>query len=369
MTTRRYTEQQFRAAVDDPAVRTLADLCRALGLVPRGANYETLRAFADTLHLDIDQLLAWRRLDRTESELRDAVRDAASLDDVMRALHVKTEGQRRRTVLAQMRKLGLPELQIDPNRWLLPEPTGKARTSHDDDALLDALEDPGIDGYPALCAALNLQPSSTTYRRLRDRALLLGTALPAEWSKRGPRPHLYWAARSPETRLFPELAFRQAVAKSLSMADAIRAMNEEPTSGTYGRAARTVAEYRIDTSHLQPGEAGRQKRHVPDDDFFVAGILRAGSALKRRLITGGLREHHCARCGGTTWEGSPIPLEIDHIDGDRTNNQLENLRLMCPNCHALTPTYRGRNIGRATGGGTSSPSERRGSPRGSRQSP
>lgn len=348
MTTRRYTEQEFRTAVDDPAVRTLADLCRALGLVPRGANYETLRAYAASRHLDVDHLLAWRRIDRTESELRNAVRDAASLDDVLRALHVRAEGQRRRTVLAQMRVLDLPELQTEPDRWLLPEPAGNARPSHDDDALLEALEDPRIDGYPALCAALNLQPSSTTYRRLRDRALMLGTALPIEWSKRGPRSHLYWAARPSGSRLFPERAFRQAVADALSMADAIRSMAEEPTSSTYGRATRTVAAYQIDTSHLQPGEAGRQKRHVPDRDFFVTGVLRAGSALKRRLITSGLREHRCVRCGGTAWEGSPIPLEIDHIDGDRTNNQLENLRLMCPNCHALTPTYRGRNIGRAT---------------------
>jgi hypothetical protein len=49
---------------------------------------------------------------------------------------------------------------------------------------------------------------------------------------------------------------------------------------------------------------------------------------------------------GQAWEGGPIPLELDHVDGDRRNNDPSNLRLLCPNCHALTPTYRGRNIGR-----------------------
>ena len=55
--------------------------------------------------------------------------------------------------------------------------------------------------------------------------------------------------------------------------------------------------------------------------------------------------HKCAICGRTTWNKEPIPLELDHKNGDSTNGKISNLRLICPNCHAQTPTYKGRNKG------------------------
>lgn len=67
-------------------------------------------------------------------------------------------------------------------------------------------------------------------------------------------------------------------------------------------------------------------------------------ALKSYLLD--LREPKCEVCGVTQWMGKPVPLELDHKDGNSANNDLDNLRLICPNCHAQTDTYKAKNMGR-----------------------
>lgn len=76
--------------------------------------------------------------------------------------------------------------------------------------------------------------------------------------------------------------------------------------------------------------------------FIKTSYPYRGGVLKAELIK--LREHKCESCGLTTWQNQPIPLEAHHIDGDKTNNTLENLQLLCPNCHTLTINYGSKNI-------------------------
>jgi 5-methylcytosine-specific restriction endonuclease McrA len=68
--------------------------------------------------------------------------------------------------------------------------------------------------------------------------------------------------------------------------------------------------------------------------------------LKNRLIKEGIFNAICSSCKLDEWLGKPIALELDHINGNSSNNNLDNLRLLCPNCHAQTDTYRGKNIGK-----------------------
>jgi hypothetical protein len=65
--------------------------------------------------------------------------------------------------------------------------------------------------------------------------------------------------------------------------------------------------------------------------------------VRIKLLEEGFEEHRCECCGGTEWLGKPIPLELHHKDGRKTNNSLENFELLCPNCHAFTDSYRGKN--------------------------
>ena len=66
--------------------------------------------------------------------------------------------------------------------------------------------------------------------------------------------------------------------------------------------------------------------------------------LRIRLISEGVKEAKCEVCGISEWQGNTLSFELDHIDGDRTNHKIDNVRIICPNCHSQTETYRGKNV-------------------------
>ena len=83
-------------------------------------------------------------------------------------------------------------------------------------------------------------------------------------------------------------------------------------------------------------------KYVSALDYMNKSFVSAHK-LKLKLIRDNIKEHKCEVCGITEWMGKKVPIELDHIDGNHYNNQLSNLRIICPNCHALTETNSGKN--------------------------
>jgi hypothetical protein len=136
-------------------------------------------------------------------------------------------------------------------------------------------------------------------------------------------------------RDYTEVDIRLAVQSSTSIAQVLRLLNLAPVGGNYQTIKQKIADLELDTSHFT-GQAWIPKgSHVKPFDG-----LRRIESIKKRLIEE--RGHKCETCLATSWLGKVITLEMDHINGDRANNDRDNLRLLCPNCHSQTRTWRKR---------------------------
>lgn len=149
--------------------------------------------------------------------------------------------------------------------------------------------------------------------------------------------------------------FIQIVKESYSLAEVIRKSGLKIAGGNYETTSNRIKRLKLDISHFT-GQAWNKGKKLGSNYFKIAKplleILIKDSnyqsyKLLKRLFSEGLKEHRCECCGLTKWQGSKIPLELHHINGIHNDNRLENLQVLCPNCHALTDNYRGKNKGKS----------------------
>ena len=139
-----------------------------------------------------------------------------------------------------------------------------------------------------------------------------------------------------------------AAAKSSSIAGMCRLLKLVPSGGNYRIIHNAIEKYKIDTSHFTGQGWNINLKFKPFEGKKIEEILVENSTyqsykLKKRLIAEGIKKPMCESCREFEWLEQPIPLELHHINGNNSDNRLENLRLLCPNCHALTDSYRGKN--------------------------
>jgi hypothetical protein len=148
---------------------------------------------------------------------------------------------------------------------------------------------------------------------------------------------------------YTEDELREAIAASRSWSDVLRRVGLRPAGGNHLTVRKHAAMWSISTDHFDPHAASREalwhaRQPRPLAEVLVEDSTYSRSTLKKRLYNEGLKQRQCEICGqGEHWNGRQMALILDHINGVATDNRLENLQVVCPNCAATLSTHCGRN--------------------------
>jgi HNH endonuclease len=143
--------------------------------------------------------------------------------------------------------------------------------------------------------------------------------------------------------------FTALVMGSKTMTEVLAFFKLQNKGGNFNTCKQRVAELKLDTSHFTTAAQKTREYHKITKEQFMEKLFNGNMVkncnIKRRLIDFCIFDEVCAICGlNSIWQDKPLSLQIDHINGISSDNRLENLRLLCPNCHSQTTTFSGKNV-------------------------
>jgi 5-methylcytosine-specific restriction endonuclease McrA len=132
--------------------------------------------------------------------------------------------------------------------------------------------------------------------------------------------------------------------QSSSMVDVLKKLGFDGYNGNHRTLNKRIIEENLDTRVLVKNRQDFQKKHGKFFDKNTNASIkdRSYSFIKKKIKQGEIFPYKCKTCGISEWRYEKLSLQIDHIDGNSTNNELSNLRLLCPNCHSQTDTFGGK---------------------------
>lgn len=140
--------------------------------------------------------------------------------------------------------------------------------------------------------------------------------------------------------------FKKIIQDNYTYSDCLIALSLTPRGGSSTDILKKrIAELECSTKHFCTNFSKKKvSKIIPLEELMVENSSITSMAnFKKRILKEGLLKYECAICGLTEWQGKEIVLQLDHINGNNTDNRLENLRLLCPNCHSQTDTFAGKN--------------------------
>lgn len=157
-----------------------------------------------------------------------------------------------------------------------------------------------------------------------------------------------------KNNLYPKEQLETIVQSCYSYAEVLRKLGKHQTGGNQSLLKKYIERYQIDTSHFtgqrwQINKTSEEIARRKLDTILQENTNFKSFNLKNRLVNNGLKENKCEICGiGELWNNKPITLELHHINGNHYDNRLENLQILCPNCHSQTNNFRNRNRNKQT---------------------